>query len=158
MDDIVFRRATAEELPRIVEMEVAVFTGEQGIPADMIRAFAAEDPDCWVAVAGGKICAAVAAWKENGQTHMGRFVVDTALRGHHIGSRLVEHAFRDVFAGGAEILYMETRDVTVKIVSALGGKVTGDSYWFYGDNATPMILRKEDFLEAESRLHPGETL
>jgi len=143
-DGVVFRRALPEEHPRLISMAVEIFSGEQEIPAELIGQFAGE-PVFWCAEEDGRPCAAVAAWQENGETHMGRFIVDPALRGRHIGSRLVRFAFRDVFDHGAEQIRMDCRDITVRIVSALGARITGDAQPFYLGNTTPMTLTRADF-------------
>ena len=61
MENVVFRRATVEEMPRIIQMQSDVFSGEQGIPSEDLDVFMEKSPICWCAEKDGKIYAAVAA-------------------------------------------------------------------------------------------------
>lgn len=148
MNKYIFRRATHEEMPRILAMQVDVFSGEQGIPADDIDAFMAKKPLCWCAELpeDGKIYAAVAAWKENGETHWGRFVVFPAARGHHLGTELARFSFNELFETGVDKVCIDARDATVKIVCGMGGRVVGAPYQFYEGNVTPVVLEKKDYI------------
>ncbi len=85
----------------------------------------AKKPICWCAEADGKIYAAAAAWKENTETHWGRFAVFPAARGKHIGTTLARISFDDLFDMGVDKIYMDARDATVKIVCGMGGRVIG---------------------------------
>lgn len=145
----VFMRAGAERMEALVRLQTAVFHGEQGIPAEEIAAFTAYDPVCWCAVTpDGAPAAAVAAWQEGGQTHMGRFVTHPDLRGRHLGTALLRFALGDLFAGGTEAVYAEARDETVRIAAAMGGAVIGAPTLFCGDSVTPIVIRREDYLAA----------
>ena len=146
MDDFIFRRATSDEMTRILTMQSDVFSGEQGIPSDDIDTFMAKKPVCWCAEANGKIYAATAAWKENNETHWGRFVVFPAARGKHIGTRLARFSFEELFDMGVEKIYMDARDSTVSIVCGMGGRIVGEPYKFYEGNVTPVVLEKKDFI------------
>ena len=147
-DDIVIRRALPEELGRILAMQSDVFSGEQGIPCDDIDSFLKKQPICWCAVCGDKIYGATAAWIEGGRTHWGRFVVFPAARGLHIGTKLARYSFDDLFENGTEEIIMDARDATVKIVCGMGGKTTGPTYEFYGENITPVVLKREDYVKS----------
>lgn len=146
MGNMIFRRAFEEEMPRILAMQSDVFSGEQGIPSDDIDTFMKKQPLCWCAEMDGKIYAAVAAWNEGDEVHWGRFVVFPESRGQHIGSRLARYSFDDLFQNGAEKLYMDARDATVRIVCGMGGRVTGEPYRFYDGNVTPVTLERKDYL------------
>lgn len=145
MEGMIFRRARQEELPRILRMQTDVFSGEQGIPCDDIDTFLQKKPLCWCAEQNGKIYAAAAAWYENGQLHWGRFVVFPLMRGRHIGTKLARCCFDDLFLQGAETIYMDARDATVKIVCAMGGETTGKPHSFYKGNVTPVMLQKQNY-------------
>ena len=136
MDEIVLRKADPFEMEEIIRFETAVFTGEQGIPAELIGA-----------VLGARVVGTVASYEENGVVHMGRFAVRSEHRGQRIGPKLVKYAMEDLFAQGVQEIHMEARDVTVKILLALGGEVTGEPFLFYGDMVTPMVMRRERFGE-----------
>lgn len=147
MDEIKFRRASAEELPRIIAMETDIFSGEQGIPGDDVGKLFDGTNVCWCAETDGKIYGAVAAWRESDKLHCGRFVVFPAARGLHIGTRLAKFSFDDIFGGETDIVYIDARDATVKIVCSMGGKIVGEPYEFYGENVTPVVLEKKQYLK-----------
>ena len=148
MDNLIFRQATKDEIPRILAMQEDVFHGEQGIPAGDIDTFLAKKPICWCAESkvDGKIYAATAAWQEKNEIHWGRFVVYPAARGKHIGTELAKVSFNDLFDMGIDRIYMDARDATVKIVCSMGGHVVGESYNFYKGNVTPVMLEKKDYV------------
>lgn len=147
MDNLNFRRATDDEIPRIVAMQSDILHGEQGNPVDDIDAFLAKEPVCWCAEADGIIYAATAAWQEGNETHWGRFVVFPAARGKHIGTKLAKTSFDDLFDLGVERIYMDARDTTVKIVCGMGERIIGESYKFYEGNVTPVMLEKKNYIE-----------
>ena len=147
MDRFIIRQATREELPRILGMASEVFTREQGIPADDIDAFLKKEPICWCAIADDKIAAGVASWNENGETRCGRFFVIPSERGHHLGTKLARFMFEDLFDMGVETIHMEARDTTVKIVQSMGGRVVGETFQFFGENETPLVLEKKDYIK-----------
>jgi len=149
MENLIFRLAAADEMPCILDMQRDIFCGEQGIPGDSIDAFMSKEPICWCAVSAenGKICAATAAWKENGETHWGRFIVIPEMRGRHIGTELARFSFEELFAMGVEKIHMEARDSTVKIVCRMGGEITGQPFEFFkGGNVTPVVLEKKNYI------------
>ena len=148
MEEIIIKRAGESDLTAIVAMQNAAFHGEQGIPEDSVEHFSQKSPVCWCALMGETMVGTVAAWQEEGKTHVGRFVVDPQYRGRHIGRRLICAAFEDLFAEGAGELYMEARAITVKLVESVGGKVAGETVPFFGGTITPMTLEKQDYQEA----------
>ncbi len=131
MSNYIFRRATCEEMPRILAMQSDVFSGEQGIPADDIDTFMAKNPLCWCAESpeDGKIYAAVAAWNENGETHWGRFVVFPAARGHHLGTAL------------ARAFYNSAEDGVFKALGINSGRVLSNIC----ATAVPMVAYAHNF-------------
>ena len=148
MDNLIFRQATGDQISHILAMQRDIFSGEQGIPGDLIDAFLKNNPILWCAEseADGKIYAATAAWKENNEIHWGRFVVLPSARGKHIGTELARASFEDLFTMGAEKIYMEARDSTVRIVCGMGGKITGEPYEFYKGTVTPVVLERKDYV------------
>lgn len=144
MSDITYRKAHTNETDHILELMADIFTGEQGIPREDVIAFIDKDPVIWCAVKVSIICGAVAAWKENGETHWGRFVISADMRGKHIGINLAKHSLEDIFKYGTEKIIIEARDSTTKIIRSLGGIITGDPFIFYSSNVTPLVLYKEN--------------
>ncbi len=145
MGNLVFRRAREEELEIILDLQVQVFTGEQGIPASMIEEFPKDDAQWRCALLDNKIVGAIASWKEEGKTHIGRFVVEPGHRGKHIGTKLIRHTFEDLFSKGENEFYMEAREITVKILVPMGAEIVGKPTEFYEGTVTPMILKKENY-------------
>lgn len=145
MEQLIIRHPSQAELPAVIALENRVFHGEQGIPLDDLDTFLAKKPQIWCAELEGRIVGMVCAWKEDGRTHCGRFVVGPELRGRKIGGRLVRQFFSDLFAQGEEELYMEGRPVTVDLVTQLGGQVVGETVPFFNGTITPLILRKSDY-------------
>lgn len=142
MEQIIYRKAEEKDLPAILAMQADIFSNEQGIPRELVDAFMGNEPKCWCAELDGMLVGAAASWKEAGVTHWGRFVVLPEFRGHHIGTALVRKSFEDLFESGVEEIYMEARDLTVKIVCGMGGVVVGPSVPFYVGNVTPVLLKK----------------
>ena len=146
MEHLIFRRATSSELPRIIKMQSDIFHREYGLPDEDIDAFLAQDPVCWCVEMDGNICGAAAAWNERGQTHWGRFALSPSIRGMHIGTRLARFSFCDLFQMDVDQIYMTALDVTVNIVCGMGGQVIGESFDFFGNKITPVILEKKNFM------------
>ena len=48
---------------------------------------------------------------------------------------------------GIDKIYMDARDVTVKIVCGMGGHIIGETYKFYKGNVTPVVLEKKDYVK-----------
>ena len=142
MDDLNIRKATAEEIPQIIAIQTEIFCGEQDIPEELIDTFLSNCPTCWVAERDGRIAGSIASWEENGETHLGRFVVLPQLRGQKIGTKLLNYAVQDLFAAGVESIHVEARDSAARMLRAMGGRDTGDPFPFYRGNVTPMVLEK----------------
>lgn len=145
MEGLILRKAEEQDMEAVLALNVATFTGEQGIPSEMIMIPAERSPRWWCAFLNGKLVGTVAGYYDGDAFHMGRFAVDPTLRGHNIGRQLVEYAFTDAFASGIERVDMECRDVTVKILLKMGARISGESTWFYGANATPMVMYRKDY-------------
>jgi len=142
---IVTRRAAAAEMAEIMEMEVAVFHGEQKIPMDLVPIPEELSPVWWCLEEDGEVVGAVAGYTENSQFHMGRFLIRPDRRGHHLGTGFLHDVFAEVFSGDTEIIYMDARDVTVHIVTSFGGEITGKPEPFYEGLCTPIVLEKKKF-------------
>ena len=147
MSQVILRKAVAAEMAEIIQFETTVFTGEQGIPSDMIVLPPERKPQWWCAADGKRVIGTVASFEEDGKMHMGRFAVRPDCRGQRIGPRLVRYAMEDLFAQGVVEIHMEARDVTVKILCELGGEITGKPFAFYRGMVTLMIMRRENFFK-----------
>ncbi|MBQ8143401.1 MAG: GNAT family N-acetyltransferase [Butyricicoccus sp.] len=145
MSELTFRKAEERDMEAVMALNVATFTGEQGIPADMIALPPERCPVWWCAFLGDRLAGTVAGYYDGDDFHMGRFTVDPTLRGHRIGKQLVEYAFTDAFASGIERVDMECRDVTVKILLTMGAEISGEPFEFFGDSVTPMVMHRNAY-------------
>ena len=145
MNEIIYKRADADEIETIIKLQSDVFHIEQGIPEDLVEEFLVRNPICWCAKQNEEIIGTAIAWKEDGIMHWGRFVVLPPLRGKKIGQKLARYSFEDLFSMGVEEIHMTARDTTVKIVCEMGGEVTGEPYAFYAGNVTPVVLKRENY-------------
>ena len=146
MADYIFRKATEADMPAILDMQVAVFHGEQGIPAEDIRMSTKEDQQWFCVERSGQVIGSVAGWSEAGKTHMGRFVIRPDLRRRGIGKKLVRLAFETLMAQGVEEFFMEGRDATVDLVCSFGGVKTGAPFPFFNGNSTPLYLHRDNYI------------
>ena len=146
MNEFEIKIASPQDMDHIMELVVAVFDGEQGIPAKMTYIPEEKQPKWWFAERDGRVIACVACWVNGDELHMGRFAVLPELRGQGMGKILAKRAIQDLFEEGHEILYMEARDATVHILLQMGAEVTGETFQFFGENETPMMFRKEKFI------------
>ena len=146
MSDIILRDATSADMDKILKLQIAVFAGEQRIPAEGVPLSPALNPHWWCAELDGKIAAAVAAWQEDGLTHWGRFAVQPHLRGQHIGTALARRSVEDLFSEGVDAIYLTARESTVHIFCNMGGVITGEPEPFFEGTVTPVILRKENYV------------
>lgn len=55
------------------------------------------------------------------------------------------NSVEEIFKMGGEQIYLEARDITLKIINRIGGKIIGDRVMFYGDAVTPVVLKKDDY-------------
>ena len=146
-ETMIFRKALDTDIPMILALQTKVFCGEQKIPAGDIREFLNRNPMLWCAAACNTVVGTAAAWEEAGALHWGRFAVEADCRGQGIGRRLARLSFDDIFAQGFEQVYMEAREVTAKMVCAMGGRVCGETVPFYVGTITPVVLKREDYLQ-----------
>lgn len=142
---MIIRKIKPEEFADIIAMQTEIFCGEQDIPEELIGTFLERKPICWCAEKDGNIIGSIASWEENGEIHVGRFVVAPEYRRQKIGTKLMTHAFQDLFNGGIETLFFEARDSAAAIIRAMGGKAIGEPLLFYRGTVTPMMLKKDNF-------------
>ena len=146
MNEYILRTALPSDMDDILALQLAVFAGEQKIPAEDVPLSGSLHPHWWCAELDGQLAAAVAAWEEDGVMHWGRFAVQPHLRGQHIGTALARRSLDDLFRDGTEVIHLTARESTVRIFRKLGGTVTGDPIPFFEGTVTPLILRKADYI------------
>ena len=146
MNAYILRPALPSDMDDILTLQLAVFAGEQKIPADDVPLSEDRHPTWWCAEVDGRLAAAVAAWEEDGAVHWGRFAVQPHLRGRHIGTALARHSLEALFASGAEVIHLTARESTVRIFRKMGGVITGEPIPFFEGTVTPLVLRKTDYI------------
>lgn len=123
------------------------FAKEQNIPAELISLPPQLKSQCWIVRSGEYVLGTVSCWYENNHWHWGRFAVNSCYRGMGIGKQLARVSLQEMLEQTDKVL-LDARDSTVKIISDLGGVITGPTTDFYGMPITPMRLKKEDFENA----------
>lgn len=147
---IICRRATPDELGTIMDLEIRTFTGEQEIPEEMNYLPDSRTPQWFCALEDGAIVGAIAFFREDGDWHAGRFAIEPACRGRHIGTQLIAFAFHEMFSSGIAEIKMDGRPATVHILLKLGAEITGEPYPFYASTCTPLRLTRPAFMAART--------
>lgn len=145
MEKLIVRRARPEEVPELMEMQTKIFSEEQGIPAELVREVTGRSPRFWCAELDGRLIGGAASWEEENGVHLGRFVVLPPLRAQHIGRQILRCAIDELFESGVERIHMEARDVTTRLVCAMGGEILGEPYPFYIGDAWTLQLEKSAY-------------
>lgn len=146
MNKYLLRTALPSDMDAILALQLAVFAGEQKIPAEDVPLSDHLNPQWWCAEFCGQLAAAVAAWEEDGVMHWGRFAVQPHLRGRHIGTALARRSLEDLFRSGTKVIHLTARESTVRIFQKLGGTVTGEPMPFFEGTVTPLTLYKNDYI------------
>lgn len=152
INDLILRKATNPDMGNIIKLEIDVFHREQQIPSAMIPLPDENSPQWWCALLDASIVGAVAAWTDNNRVHWGRFATKRTYRGLHIGQKLAQFSLEDLFSQGIEEIHLDARDITVKIICEMGGKIIGKPTLFYDSNVTPVVLYRKDYMERFKRL------
>jgi len=134
-------------LPEVTKLLTETFAQEQNIPAELISLPPQLKSQCWIVRSGEYVMGTVSCWYENNHWHWGRFAVNPCYRGMGIGKQLARVSLQEMLEQTDKVL-LDARDSTVKIISDLGGVITGPTTDFYGMPITPMRLKKEDFQNA----------
>lgn len=134
-------------LPEVTKLLTETFAQEQNIPAELISLPPQLKSQCWIVRSGEYVLGTVSCWYENNQWHWGRFAVNPCYRGMGIGKQLARVSLQEMLEQTDKVL-LDARDSTVKIISDLGGIITGPTTDFYGMPITPMRLKKKDFQNA----------
>ncbi|WP_411678858.1 GNAT family N-acetyltransferase [Clostridium thailandense] len=129
-----------------IKLATEVFTYEQNIPEKLIPISAELSQIWWCARVGEDIVGVIAAWNENNQWHLGRFAVDRNLRGLEIGKKMLILSLNEIFNLDVEEVFVEARDITVRMLEQFGCKVVEEPIDFYGEPVTPITIKKCDFI------------
>lgn len=144
------RRALPEEFDRLKQLAEDIFETEQDIPRELDHIGPDWLPQWWCLEEDGALLGCVALFMEDGEWHMGRFVLSPALRGQHMGTRLLEAALHDVFRQDIDEVRMEARDTTVHILKQFGAEVTGAPFPFFRGQVTPMRLTRAAYRQSRT--------
>ena len=121
-----------------------VFYKEQNIPKELIP-LENDSQKWWCIRSNNEVVGIVAAWEVKSEWHWGRLAIHKKLRGFGIGKKIAIKSLDELFQMGIEKVKIDARDITVKMVLKLGGKITGRKAKFYGHSITPMEIQKKDF-------------
>ncbi len=146
MSQIKIEEVSSNFMDDAVRLATEVFTNEQNIPEKLIPINEDLSPIWWCARVEEDIVGVIASWTENNQWHLGRFAVDRRLRGLGIGKKMITFSLNEIFNLGAEKVFIEARDITIRILEQFGCKVVGKSMDFYGEPVTPGTIKKCDFI------------
>ncbi len=124
-----------------------MFTDEQNIPSELVPVNEDLKPIWWCARVGEDIIGVTAAWSEKNKWHWGRFAVDKRVRGVGIGNKIAMFSLHEIFNIGADEIFIEARDITLRMLEKLGCEVVGEAENFYGDSVTPIIVKKYSFMD-----------
>jgi len=149
MNDLILRRAAPSDMNGLLQLQLDVFSGEQGIPSSMNPLPAESSPQWWCAFFGSELVGGVGAWRDHEEVHWGRYTIKPNYRGQHIGTKLARFSFEDLFSQGVKEIHMEAREITVRIICSLGGKITGEPKNFYLGTITPVVLYQTDYIKAD---------
>ena len=149
---IILEKVSENYMQDVIKLATDVFTSEQNIPKNLIPLNEDLQPIWWCARAGEDIVGISAIWREKGEWHWGRYAVDKRLRGKGIGKELAVFSLNEIFNIGAEEIYSEARDITVKMLEKLGCEIIGEPVIFYGDSVTPIIIKKCDFMKGMNKI------
>ena len=142
-----YRAAKQDEIETIMALVIRTFSGEQGIPAELNPIPAEKEPRWYCAEENNRIIGTVAFFREADGWHAGRFALEPACRGRHIGTNLVCYAFADMFCSGIGEVYMEARPTTVHILTKMGAEITGEEFPFFLSTCTPLRITEKAFRE-----------
>lgn len=127
-----------------------VFFVEQGIPKGL-GTFTEENRVQWFcAVEDGRVVASLASWYSEGERKLGRYAVLPELRGKGIGRRIMEYGLEELFAESRETLHGEARDATVHILERYGAEITGEPFFFFTSNCTPLKITYDAYMKMKT--------
>ncbi|NFV11719.1 MarR family transcriptional regulator [Clostridium sporogenes] len=143
---IKIEKLSSNYLEDAIKLTTEVFHCEQNIPKELIPIKKDLKPIWWCTRVGEDIIGVVASWQGNNKWHWGRFAIDKRLRGLGIGKKMAAFSLNEMFNLDVEEIFIDARDVTVTILKKLGCEVLGESIDFYGEPVTPVVMKKQDFM------------
>jgi len=143
---IKIERLSSNYLDDAIRLTTEIFAYEQDIPKELIPINKDFKQIWWCARVGEDIIGVVACWCQDNQWHWGRFAVAKRLRGLGIGKKMAIFSLNEMFNLDVEKVFIDARDVTVIILKQLGCEVLGKPIDFYGEPVTPVVIKKQDFM------------
>ncbi|GAA0177178.1 bifunctional helix-turn-helix transcriptional regulator/GNAT family N-acetyltransferase [Clostridium sediminicola] len=143
---IIFEKLSSNYYESAMNLVMDIFNKEQNIPKELIPISQKYLPMWWCIRIGEDIIGVVACWIENDMYHLGRIAIDKKFRKLGIGKKIIINSVEAIFRLGGEEIYLEARDITVKILQKIGGEIVADSVDFYGEPVTPVILKKSHYI------------
>jgi predicted GNAT family N-acyltransferase len=142
---IIIEKVSSNHMNKVIKLAIEVFTGEQNIPQELVPIKDELSPTWWCARIGEDVVGVTASWKEENKWHWGRYAVDKRLRGIGIGKKIALFSLKEVFDFGTNEVFIEARDITLKMLEKFGCEIIGNAEEFYGEPVTPITIRKYDF-------------
>lgn len=146
VEAIILERISPGYLKDVIKLATEVFTYEQSIPEELVPIKEDLKPTWWCAKIGEDIIGIAASWIEEGEWHWGRFAVDKRFRGLGVGKKIAIFSINETYNLGAEKIFIEAKDITVKILEQFGCDVIGETVEFYGEPVTPIIIERSSFI------------
>lgn len=143
---VTLERVEVNYMEDAIKLATKVFTDEQNIPSELVPVNEDLKPIWWCARVGEDIVGVTAAWSEKNKWHWGRFAVDKRVRGIGIGNKIAMFSLQEIFNIGADEIFIEARDITLRMLEKLGCEVIGEAENFYGEPVTPIIIQKCIFI------------
>ena len=144
---IEIRKVSENEKEKAVKTACDVFYLEQDIPKELTVIGDELSPVWWGAFLKNELIGTIAAYKENGEQHLGRLTVSQAARGNGLATKLVKTALNELFDNGAKEVFLDAREATKRIILHLGGEVIGTEYRFFNSTCVPVRITREQFLK-----------
>lgn len=144
-ENLKIQRSDSHMSPLAILFLEEIFYEEQGIPKELIP-LDRYNYHWWYIQEDDDILAIAAAWEVSSEWHWGRLAIGKEVRGKGLGTKILKNSLDDLFHMGIDKVIIDARDIAVKMIINVGGKVVGKSSDFYGMPITPMVLFKEDFI------------
>ncbi|MCD7839792.1 MAG: GNAT family N-acetyltransferase [Erysipelotrichaceae bacterium] len=128
------------------ELSGEIFESEQGIPKSLTHIDDDKNPQWWYVLDNESIIGTICAYFDNYECHIGRIAIVPFMRNRGIATKMIRHALEDLFSQGINTIYLEARDITVHMLEKIGGEVCGESFEFYGDTCTLVMIKKENYI------------
>jgi [ribosomal protein S18]-alanine N-acetyltransferase len=144
--EVVVRRLTGHDLPRVMEIERECFSTPWSV-ATFRSLMRRTDTDLFAAVVDGEVVGYAACWTVIDQSELGNVAVTAEARGGGVGGMLVDAVLETVAARGATDCYLEVRESNTgaqSIYRRRGFEVVGRRRSYYAEpreDALVMRLR-----------------